>query len=382
MLSREENELFTRVGPGTPMGEMLRRYWHPVGCSEDVTRKPQRTKVMCEEFVLYRGESGVPVLMQLRCAHRSLALDYGRVEGDCIRCPYHGWLYDRTGQCLEQPAEPEGSQFKDKIKLRSYPTQELSGLVFAYLGPEPAPLLPLYDILRMENGVKGVNVVNVSCNWFNHVENVVDLSHLPWLHGYTFPAYGGAKVSYRNERKDYGADMALLIEGVEDEHVACYAFPTANRFAGQPVEEGGELVLSFIYRVPVDDNSMLMYFLRFYPSAQKSFTTTRFQTQPGRYKPLPTDWWGIDVVDQDRMVTEQQGVIADRPNEHLGVSDGGVILMRQMMRESLKLVAAGKDPLCIIRDPAKQAVDFPQKSILKRERQGDVRYNQGFAVEA
>jgi 5,5'-dehydrodivanillate O-demethylase oxygenase subunit len=380
VLSREENELFTRVGPGTPMGEMLRRYWHPVGCSEHVTRKPQRTKVMGEEFVLYRGESGTPVFMQLRCAHRSLALDYGRVEGDCIRCPYHGWLYDKTGQCLEQPAEPEGSQFKEKIRLRSYPTQELSGIVFGYLGPQPAPLLPLYDILRRDDGVKGVNVINVSCNWFNHVENVVDLSHLPWLHGYTFPAYGGAKVSYRNEQKPYGADMALIIEGEEEEHIACYAFPAGNRFAGQPVEDGGELVLSFIYRVPIDDTSMLQYFVRFYPSAKRSFNTTRYTTQPGRYKPLPTDWWGIDVVDQDRMVTEQQGAIADRAGEHLGVSDGGVILMRQMMRESLKLVAAGRDPLCVIRDPSQQAIDFPQHSILKRQRRADVIYNQGFAT--
>src|SRR3990167_8027247 len=129
MLSHEENELFTRVGPGTSMGEMLRRYWLPVGCSEYVTKKPQRIKVLGEEFVLYRGESGGAALMQLRCAHRSLALDYGRVEGDCLRCPYHGWLYDRTGQCLEQPAETEGSSFKDKIKLKSYKVHEFSGLV-------------------------------------------------------------------------------------------------------------------------------------------------------------------------------------------------------------------------------------------------------------
>ena len=96
------------------MGEVLRRYWHPVGCTETVTKKPQRVKVLGEELVLYRGESGTPVLMQLRCAHRSLALDYGRVEGDSLRCPYHGWLYDRAGQCLEQPAEPEGSALQGK----------------------------------------------------------------------------------------------------------------------------------------------------------------------------------------------------------------------------------------------------------------------------
>src|ERR1700760_3109136 len=124
MITKEENALFATVDAGTPMGEMLRRYWHPVGASEFVTTKPQRLKVMGEELVLYRGEDGLTSLMQLRCAHRSLALDYGRVEGECIRCPYHGWKYDRSGQCLEQPAEPDGSAFHSKIKLRSYRTQE------------------------------------------------------------------------------------------------------------------------------------------------------------------------------------------------------------------------------------------------------------------
>ena len=120
MLSQEENDLFTRVGPGTPMGALLRRYWHPVGISEHATSKPKRVKVLGEELVLYRGASGAPALMQLRCAHRSLALDYGRVEGDSLRCPYHGWLYDKAGKCLEQPAEPEGSSFKDKVRLKRW----------------------------------------------------------------------------------------------------------------------------------------------------------------------------------------------------------------------------------------------------------------------
>jgi 5,5'-dehydrodivanillate O-demethylase len=131
MLSRDEHEILTRVGPGAPLGEVLRRFWQPVGLSELVTAKPQRMKVLGEELLLYRGASGKAVMTQLRCAHRSLALDHGRVEGDSIRCPYHGWLYDAQGQCLEQPAEPEGSGFKEKVRLKACPTQEISGLVFA-----------------------------------------------------------------------------------------------------------------------------------------------------------------------------------------------------------------------------------------------------------
>ena len=380
MLSPDENTLFTGIGRGTPMGEMLRRYWHPVGCSEYVTRKPQRVKVLGEELVLYRGESGQPALMQLRCAHRSLALDYGRVEGDCIRCPYHGWLYDRTGQCLEQPAEPEGSSFKEKIKLRSYPTQEVSGLVFGYMGPDPAPVLPLYDLLRKTEGVKLLQVGNVDANWFNHVENIVDVSHLAWLHGYSFPAYGAKKVTYHWDRKPYGADNVMEIEGYDETHTSCYGFPTVNRFTGVAVEKGGPLVSSMIFRVPCDDAKTLLYFMRFYPSDEHSFRTVRRDTVYGEYAKLESDWWGINANDQDRMAVEQQGVIADRPNEHLGASDGGIILMRRMMRVSLAAVAEGKDPLCIIRDPARQNVDFAQYAPMAGERQDEpaVNYNLGF----
>ncbi len=374
MLTRDENELFTRVGPGTPGGEMLRRYWWPVAFSDDVTTRPTRLKRLGEELVLYRGADGKPGLMDLRCAHRGVALDYGRVEGECLRCPYHGWLYDRSGRCVEQPAEPEDSTFKDRIKLNGYPTQELSGLVYGYLGPEPAPLLPLYDVLRMEDGVKTVQVQVVHANWFNHVENIVDISHLAWLHGYTVPAYGGRKITYHWERTDYGANNVMLIEGIDDTHISCWGFPVVNRFALPAVEPGGELVRSMIYRAPVDDTSTLLYFVRFYPSDKHVLQTHRRDSQFGVYAPLENDWWGIDVNDQDRMVVEQQGVIANRPSEHLGATDGGIILARQMMREALDAVAAGQDPLAIIRDPAHQVVNFPQKSSMMEQRQEDVSY--------
>jgi len=379
MLSAEENKLLTSIGPGTPTGALLRRYWHPVGISQHVTSKPQRVKVLGEELVLYRGQSGETHLMQLRCAHRSVALDYGRIEGDCIRCPYHGWLYDGTGQCLDQPAEPEGSKYKNEIKLTSYKTQEYSGAVFAYMGPEPAPLLPLYDVLRWEDGVKDLTVQNVNANWLNHVENIVDISHLAWLHGYTFPVYGARKVTYHWERTDFGVNNVMLIEGVEDDHISCYGYPTVNRFALPAIDKNGELVRSLIWRVPVDDASTLLYFFRFYPSEKRTRTASRNEVKLGIYTPLEKDWWGINVNDQDRMAVEQQGVIADRPNEHLGVSDGGIVLMRRMMRESLALIEQGKDPLHIIRDPAKQKIDFPQKSSMMETKQDGVGYALGMS---
>jgi len=374
MLSEKDNELFTRIGPGTPMGEVLRRYWFPVGCSDLLGPKPQRLTLLGEELVLYRGAGGAPALMELRCAHRGVALDFGRVEDDCLRCPYHGWLYDRSGRCLEQPAEPDASAFKDKIKLKAYRTEEFGGLIFGYLGPDPAPLLPKYDVLRMQGGVKNIFVQTVHANWFQHIENIVDISHLAWLHGYTFPAYGGKKVSYHWERKPYGLDNVMTIEGIEDTHISCYGFPTQNRFALPPLEPNGELIRAMIYRAPVDDRSTLLYFLQFTPGPKKTLAAFRRDTQAGVYRPLANDWWGIDVGDQDRMAVEQQGVIANRTREHLGASDGGIVLMRQMMREALAAVAAGQDPLGVIRDEAGQTIDFPQKSSMMEQRQADVDY--------
>ncbi len=384
MLSHEENKLFTCVGPSTPMGELLRRYWHPVGVSEQITSKPKRIKVLGEELMLYRGASGQATLMQLRCAHRSLALDYGRIEGDSIRCPYHGWLYDQTGQCTAQPAEPEGSGFNQKIKLKTYPVQEYSGLVFGYVGPLPAPLLPLFDVLRMEDGVKGVQIRHVNANYFNHVENILDISHLAWLHGYAYPAYGGKKVSYHWEPQSYGVDNVMMIDGLpgDDEHISCYAFPTVNRFSVSPVEPNGAQVQSVLYRVPIDDTKTKLFFVRFYPSDKRTRTVIERDEKLGEYKPLAEDWWGIDVSDHDRMAIEQQGVIADRPNEHLGVSDGGVILMRKMMRDALAAVKEGQDPFGVIRDPAEQNIDFRQKAAAMDARRDSGDYAGGLGQAA
>jgi len=164
-------------------------------------------------------------------------------------------------------------------------------------------------------------------------------------------------------------------------HISCYGYPTANRFTSPPFQKGGELVRSMIFRVPVDDATTLLYFVRFAPDGEPGLRTSIRDTKYGEYTPLATDWWGIDVNDQDRMAVEQQGAIADRPHEHLGVSDCGIIAMRQMMRESLAAVAEGKDPLCIIRDPAKQRVDFPVQASMTKETNDDVGYGLGYGKE-
>jgi 5,5'-dehydrodivanillate O-demethylase len=145
MLSKEENELLTRVGTGTAAGEMLRRYWWPVGFTESVTPKgpPTKVRLLGEDLVLFRDGSGRLGILGLHCSHRGTSLEFGRVEDAGIRCCYHGWLYDVGGRCLDQPAEPENNTFKNRVQHPAYKAQEIGGFIFAYIGPEPAPFAEL-----------------------------------------------------------------------------------------------------------------------------------------------------------------------------------------------------------------------------------------------
>ena len=154
MLTQEENEMLTCVGPGTPAGELLRRYWFPVAVASELTAEnpTQLVRILGETLVLFRDKSGRVGLIDDRCAHRGASLCYGRVEERGIACPYHGWLYDTKGDCLETPAEPADSKFHLTVKQKSYPVQKLVGLYWAYMGPLPAPLITNFDIWFRKDG--------------------------------------------------------------------------------------------------------------------------------------------------------------------------------------------------------------------------------------
>src|SRR6266511_2503600 len=167
MLSREENELFTRVGAGTLAGEFLRRYWHPVALAEEFKQKQtKRLRMLGENLVLYKGQDGEYGLVQENCPHRGASLFYGKVEGNNVRCAYHVWMFNPQGQCGEQAAEPPESSFKDRVRFSAYPVQKIAGLLFAYMGPKPAPLLPNYDVMARKDGVRKIRLHPVlDCNW-------------------------------------------------------------------------------------------------------------------------------------------------------------------------------------------------------------------------
>src|SRR5712692_10380640 len=201
MLTQEENERLTRVGPGTPCGELLRRYWQPICYAGELTAaKPvKRVKIMHEELVVFRTPEREYGCLGAHCSHRGTSLAYGFVEACGIRCAYHGWKYDAWGRCLEQPFEPAGSTYKDRIQHKAYPVERLAGILFVYMGPQPAPLLPRWDILVWENGQRTLTRQNtLDCNWLQAMENTADITHPYFLHGHMLHQQGlrGMLVDY------------------------------------------------------------------------------------------------------------------------------------------------------------------------------------------
>jgi 5,5'-dehydrodivanillate O-demethylase len=371
MLTREENETLTRVGRGTPAGELLRRYWQAVAAAGELTeQKPiKAVKVLGEELVLFRDQAGRYGLVGEHCPHRSASLAFGRVEEGGIRCPYHGWKFDACGKCLEQPAEPPERSFKDKIKHVAYPVQKLGGLLFAYLGPEPAPLLPRWDVLAWEHGKRWIEVHEVlRCNWLQPMENSVDPSHLYWLHGET--AHLARTVErYAEEHEfipfEFGIMKRRMTPGKNlgdgrqiDQHPL--VFPNTLRHVFRTIKTDNKVRHNVQIRVPVDDTHTQVYVVYFEPN--ETDRSPAGDDAPWEFFALRDDrgQYRLEhVLVQDAMAWETQGAVTDRSLEHLGVGDEGIILFRKMLREQIETVHHGNDPLGVIRDPERNSViDF------------------------
>ncbi len=367
MLTREENELLTRVGRGTPCGELLRRYWHPVAAAGELTEQQsiRPVKILGEELVVYCDKQGKYGLVGEHCPHRLASLAYGRVDDEGIRCPYHGWKYDSTGKCLEQPAEPAGSTFKDRIKHVAYPVEVLGGLIFAYLGPEPRPLLPRWDVLAWENGKRWIVKDSIiDCNWLQPMENSVDPAHLFWLHGDT--AHLAPRVKKYAEQHEFipfefgikkrrtslpvGTGDAPLL----DEHPLL--FPTTLRHVA-PYEDGKGHRHNLQIRVPVDETHTQVFRVNFVPSdVEKSSAEAQVPFRYSQLKKGPRDYNMRMVSAQDSMAWETQGVVTDRTQERLGAGDEGIILFRKILKQQIEIVQNGLDPMGMIRDPEKNQI--------------------------
>src|SRR6202021_315716 len=265
MLTREQNERLTRVGAGTPMGELLRRYWHPVAAVSEFGKFPLPRKLMGEEILVYRDLDGNFGAIEPRCPHRGASLALACVENGGIRCAYHGWKYDHSGQCVSQPPEAGGG--KSSIKAKAYPAAELGGLVWLYMGPLPAPLVPRYDIFVWQDCLREIGQAVLNCNFAQTMENSVDPHHVEWLHGkYGNFIRGDEATSLFVQHAvktgfdlfEYGIIKRRLVEGQTEESDSWkighpLVFPTMLRVGG-----GGHNQMQI--RVPVDDYTTHHYY--------------------------------------------------------------------------------------------------------------------------
>ena len=363
MLRQKEKEMLTRVGPGTPAGEFLRRYWHPIAVAAELNESPiKRVRILGEDLVLYRGEDGRFGLVAERCSHRGASLAYGRIEGPNIRCPYHGWMYDRGGRCVEQPAEPAGSTFKDRVRHPAYPVEKLAGLLYAYMGPKPAPLLPRYDVLVRDDGEHRIVVFpRLECNWLQPMENTVDPTHVHYLHRARKgrPVHGDRDAEikkYEFEVFEYGIMKKRFATNGDGEvelvNQHPLVFPNMLR-----QHHGREHYLQ--YRVPVDDTHTLFFEVYFFESKDSS-SVNQPEDPPVEYAPYyktPDGGYTMEKVwMQDYMAWETAGPIFDRSKEHLGTADKGIIAFRKLLKAEIDKVKRGRDPIGVIRDPEKNRI--------------------------
>ena len=360
------------VGRGTPMGELLRRYWHPVGLVGDAGNTPRQVRALGEDLILFRDGAGRSGLVHARCCHRGTTLYYGRVEEGGIRCCYHGFLFDTEGHCLDQPMEPGGGPYKDRIRQPWYPVVERYGMIFAYMGsPDKKPWLPRYDCLETmdagefveadDSSIGGGGPAIIPCNWLQHFENVVDPLHVPVLHG----SFSGAQftsamasvpqvefemsghgVTVRSTRKtDDGKIFYRVTEA---------AMPTLRVVPNPRVAQFAR-VESIGWVLPIDDTSFRIYVAgRVKAAGEIGRMRSKFA---GKF------WWDMTEDEHRRMPGDYeaqvgQGAITAHSEEHFVSSDRGVVMVRRMLQAQLDAIAAGRDPVGVSFDQDAAPVVF------------------------
>jgi 5,5'-dehydrodivanillate O-demethylase len=379
MTTQQENAILTQTGRGTPMGELLRRYWWPVGISAHLKDKPTFIRVMGEDLVLFRDGQGKPGVLGAYCAHRRANLCLGDVETGGLRCRYHGWLYDTEGRVLQTPGEPPESKLKDGIRQLAYPVEELGGLVFAYLGPEPAPFLPRYDFL-VGDGEFYVTVQGLQdCNWLQCVENGLDPVHPSFTHGGAWPDIRSTEPDLGFEETQWGLVYKAYRKADADkpgkfnyrEHHLLMPGISCGGSGGRYLKgaSGGTPVSAARWSVPIDDTHTLLMRVRFKPA-----------DNPGKYEgdPFSARWkppenfiepykeyresdnpvLGYDIPPlhfiEDGMVVDSLGPRVDREKENLSSTiDDGIIRLRSMYLREMENLRLGRDPKNVIRDPEK-----------------------------
>jgi nitrite reductase/ring-hydroxylating ferredoxin subunit len=369
----------TEVAPGTPMGELLRRYWHPIGIAADATDTPRQVRVLGEDLILFRDRTGRPGLVQPRCAHRGASLYYGKVEERGIRCCYHGWLFDVQGHCVEQPCEPEGGRARDKVRQPWYPVEELYGLVWAYLGPpEKKPVLPRYECLENldegefleadDNSIGGGGPKVIPCNWLQHYENLVDPFHVVILHS----SFSGTQfveqmalmpqVTWDTQAHSVRTlSLRKLPDGKTLRRISEAGLPTLRVIPSPRIGRYGR-VESLGWILPIDDHSFRIYVVgRVREKGELFRMRSRLngklweELTPEEHQQFPGDY--------EAQVS--QGAIASHSEEHLASSDRGIVMLRRLLQKQLDAIREGKDPAGVSFDPDVLPVSYSAGNFLE-----------------
>ena len=376
MLRQQDNELLTLTGPGTPAGELFRRYWLPALLADELPEPdspPVRVKLLSERLIAFRDSDGRLGLMDEFCAHRGVSLWFARNEEGGLRCPYHGWKYDVTGQCLDVPSEPEESGFRQRIKLRSYPLVQVGGILWTHMGdPEQRPPLPEWEPYQVPEEQAFTSKRWQESNWLQALEGGIDSSHVSWLHSSGLkndPLFKGAKGNEYNL-----ADRKPFFEVVDSDGVL---FIAARRNA-----EGGDyywritpwVMPSFTmipprgdhpvhghFWVPIDDENCWVFTYDYHPTralteeetgAMRAGHGVHNEYVPGTFRPLQNKdnddlmdrdaqrrgdtFSGIrGIAMQDSSLQESMGPIVDRTKENLVSTDNGIIMTRRRLKKAI-----------------------------------------------
>ncbi len=360
------------VGAGTPSGELLRRYWHPIATSAEITNRPQEVRVLGEELIAYRDLSGTVGLLEPRCCHRGTTLHVGRVEDDGIRCPYHGWLFAADGTCLDQPCEPDRGRNRDRYRQPWYPVVEYNGLVFAYLGPaDRQPVFPRYDIFDgLDPETEEIEIVDhfafggpsvAPCNWFQTHENVMDPYHVFILHvaisGPQFSPDLEIWPSIDWQRHDWGITSTqdrTLADGTILHRVTEARVPTVRVIATPTLSVLGK-TNNLSWALPIDDTSTRVFAMIRKPKGEPAQGMARYDGD--------RSWFDLSEEEHQRFPGDYetqvgQGPITRHSTERLASSDRGVSMVRRQFKEQVRIVAEGGDPIGVAFDEseARQSV--------------------------
>jgi len=359
------------VGRSKPMGELLRRYWHPIGLASDANRTPRKVSALGEDLILFRDGAGRAGLVHARCCHRGTTLYYGKVEARGIRCCYHGWLFDTQGHCLEQPCEPQGGLFRDKVRQPWYPVEERYGLIFAFMGPpERKPVLPRYHCLEVmddgefvetdDSSLGGGGPQIIPCNWLQHYENVVDPLHVPVLHAsfsgaqFTMAMAAVPEVTFERSPRGVTVRSTRKVDGKTFHRVTEAVIPTL-RVVPNPRVAQFTRVESIGWVLPIDDTSFRIYVAgRSKHPGDLGRMRSKFE---GKF------WWDMTEEEHQRHPGDYeaqvgQGPITIHSEEHFAQSDRGIVMIRHMLQDQIHTIEAGRDPIGVTFDPNAAPVVF------------------------